>query len=123
MQTEELPASERTDITEALAEYAGIEANEISVTNVGPDMGDRVSRKALQALAVFFVAIAIYLSLRFEWRMALAAIVAVVHDIIITVGVYAITGFEVTPGTVVAFLTILGSLCTTPWWCSTGERK
>ena len=52
--------------------------------------------------------IALYLTFRFEWRMALAAIIAVVHDIIITVGVYAITGFEVTPATVVAFLTILG---------------
>ena len=67
-----------------------------------------MSSKALQALAVFFVVIALYLSLRFEWRMALAAIIAVLHDIIITVGVYAVTGFEVTPATVVAFLTILG---------------
>jgi preprotein translocase subunit SecF len=67
-----------------------------------------VSSKALQALIVFFVVIAIYLTLRFEWRMALAAIVAVVHDIIITVGVYSVTQFEVVPATVVAFLTILG---------------
>ena len=57
---------------------------------------------------MFFIVIAVYLTFRFEWRMALAAIVAVIHDIIITVGVYAITGFEVTPATVVAFLTILG---------------
>ena len=57
---------------------------------------------------MFFVVIAVYLTFRFEWRMALAAIIAVVHDIIITVGVYAVTGFEVTPATVVAFLTILG---------------
>ncbi len=57
---------------------------------------------------MFFLVIAGYLSFRFEWRMALAAIIAVVHDIIITVGVYAVTGFEVTPATVVAFLTILG---------------
>ena len=52
--------------------------------------------------------IAVYLTFRFEWQMALAAIVAVIHDIIITVGVYAVTGFEVTPATVIAFLTILG---------------
>ena len=57
---------------------------------------------------MFFVVIALYLTFRFEWRMALAAILAVIHDIIITVGVYAITQFEVTPATVVAFLTILG---------------
>ena len=57
---------------------------------------------------MFFFVIALYLTFRFEWRMALAAIIAVIHDIIITVGVYAVTGFEVTPATVVAFLTILG---------------
>jgi hypothetical protein len=57
---------------------------------------------------VFFVVIAIYLTFRFEWRMALAALIAVIHDIIITVGVYAVTQFEVVPATVVAFLTILG---------------
>ena len=85
-----------------------IDADEVSVTNVGPTWGDKVSDKALTALIVFFLVIASYLTFRFEWRMALAAIVAVVHDIIITVGVYAVTGFEVTPATVVAFLTILG---------------
>jgi preprotein translocase subunit SecF len=108
VQTEELKPRERDEITAALAEYAGIDQDQLSVTNVGPTWGDRVSRKALQALVVFFVLIALYLSLRFEWRMALAAILAVVHDIIITAGVYALTGFEVTPATVVAFLTILG---------------
>jgi preprotein translocase subunit SecF len=59
-------------------------------------------------LIVFFIVIALYLTFRFEWRMALAALVAVLHDIVITVGVYAVTQFEVTPATVVAFLTILG---------------
>ena len=76
--------------------------------SVGPTWGDKVSSKALQALVVFFIVIALYLTFRFEWRMALAAILAVIHDIIITVGVYAITQFEVVPATVVAFLTILG---------------
>jgi len=108
VQTEELREKDRDAITDALAKYAGIEPSNVSVSNVGPTWGDRVSKKALQALVVFFIAIALYLSIRFEWRMAVAAIVAVVHDIIITAGVYAITGFEVTPATVVAFLTILG---------------
>ena len=80
----------------------------MSVTNVGPTWGDKVSSKALKALVVFFLVLAVYLSFRFEFRMAIAALIAVLHDIIITVGVYAITGFEVTPATVVAFLTILG---------------
>ena len=109
VQAEEIsaaPSSARS--AAALAEYARDRRPEVSVTNVGPTWGDKVSDKALTALVVFFVVIALYLTFRFEWRMALAAIVAVVHDIIITVGVYAITGFEVTPATVVAFLTILG---------------
>jgi preprotein translocase subunit SecF len=92
----------------ALAKYAGTETKNVSISTVGPTWGDTVSNKALTALIVFFGLIALYLTFRFEWKMALAAIIAVIHDIIITVGVYAVTGFEVTPGTVVAFLTILG---------------
>jgi preprotein translocase subunit SecF len=108
VQTEDLKPAEQTKAAEALAHYAGIDAQQVSVNRVGPTWGDRVSTKALQALLAFFVVIAIYLTFRFEWRMALAALVAVVHDIIVTVGIYAITQFEVTPATVVAFLTILG---------------
>jgi preprotein translocase subunit SecF len=67
-----------------------------------------VTSKALLALGVFFALIALYLTFRFEWRMALAAIIAVIHDILLTVGVYAVTGFQVVPATVIAFLTILG---------------
>ncbi len=96
------------DVREVLAKYAEIDVSDVSLSHVGPTWGDRVSSKALIALAMFFALIALYLTLRFEWKMALAAIVAVVHDIAITVGVYAISGFEVTPATVIAFLTILG---------------
>ncbi|MEI8000424.1 MAG: protein translocase subunit SecF [Actinomycetes bacterium] len=108
VQTAEVSQAERDAISKALSDYAGVNVTKVSVTNVGPTWGRRVSSKALEALVVFFIAIAIYLSIRFEWRMAFAAIVAVIHDIIITAGVYALTGFEVTPATVVAFLTILG---------------
>jgi preprotein translocase subunit SecF len=108
VQTEQLKPAQQTVITEALAQYAGVEASTVSIVNVGPTWGDQVSRKALTALIFFFVLIAAYLTFRFQWKMALAAIIAVLHDIIITVGVYAVFGFEVTPGTVVAFLTILG---------------
>ena len=94
--------------TAALAKYAAIAGAQVSITSVGPTWGSKVSSKALTALIVFFFVIALYLTFRFEWRMALAAIIAVIHDIIITVGVYAVTQFEVTPATVVAFLTILG---------------
>jgi len=108
VQAKSLKASDQAKVTDALAKEAGITAADVSVTNVGPTWGQKVSSKALQALGVFFIAIALYLTFRFEWRMALAALIAVVHDIAITVGVYAVTGFEVTPATVVAFLTILG---------------
>ncbi len=95
-------------VTNALAEGAGISARAVSVSEVGPSWGDQVSREALLALIFFFVAVALYLSVRFEFKMAMAALAAVVHDILITVGVYAVTGIEVTPATVIAFLTILG---------------
>ena len=108
VQAEELKHADQSKVTAGLAKYAGVAEAEVSVTDVGPTWGDQVSRKAITALVFFFVLIALYLTFRFEWKMALAAIVAVLHDIVITVGVYAITGFEVTPGTVVAFLTILG---------------
>jgi preprotein translocase subunit SecF len=108
VQAEELSPTKQDQVTRALARYSGIDPSEVSVSTVGPTWGDRVSEKALRALVIFFVVIALYLWFRFEWKMAVAALVAVVHDIIVTAGVYSITGFEVTPATVVAFLTILG---------------
>jgi preprotein translocase subunit SecF len=108
VQSKDLSSAKEDKVTAALAKYGGIAPKDVSITTVGPTWGDQVSKKALQALGVFFIVIALYLTFRFEWRMALAAIIAVVHDIIVTVGVYAVTQFEVTPATVVAFLTILG---------------
>ncbi len=80
----------------------------VSVTSVSPTWGAQISRKALQALVIFLVAVSLYISLRFQWRMAVAALVALAHDIIITIGTYAITRFTVAPATVIATLTILG---------------
>jgi preprotein translocase subunit SecF len=108
IQAEDLKRADQDSVTDALAEYGGVSVREVSVNEVGPTWGEQVTEKAIRALIAFFILIAGYLSLRLEWKMALAAIVAVVHDIIITAGVYAVTGFEVTPATVVAFLTILG---------------
>ncbi len=103
-----MPASPLDTVTTALADYSGRSATDVSINTVGPTWGSEVSRKALQALIVFFLVLAVYLTLRFEFKMAMASIVAVIHDIIFTVGVYAIAQFEVTPATVTAFLTILG---------------
>lgn len=108
VQTKSLSKVQQDRVTDALARYGHVKPSEVSVTDVGPTWGQQVSSKALRALIVFFVLIAGYLSFRFEPKMALAALVAVVHDILVTGGVYAITHFEVTPATVIAFLTILG---------------
>ncbi len=108
VQSKNIKPNEESAVSDALAKYGGVQRTDVSVSTVGPTFGDQVRNNAVKALIVFFALIAIYLSIRFEWKMAGAAIVAVVHDIIITVGVYAVTGFEVTPATVVAFLTILG---------------
>jgi len=104
----ELPASPLQQVADALADYAGVPVEEVSISTVGPTWGERVTRKAIQATVIFFVLLAGYLSFRFQWKMAVAAIVAVLHDIAISVGVYAVFQFEVTPATVTAFLTILG---------------
>jgi preprotein translocase subunit SecF len=96
------------EVTDALAEAAGIDPLEVSVTVIGPTWGGEITDAAIKALVVFFFVIAAYMAIRLEWRMAVAALVAVVHDIIITVGVYALFQFLVTPGTVIAVLTILG---------------
>jgi preprotein translocase subunit SecF len=100
--------AERADVLRALADQAGIETGDISVTDIGPKWGQQISAKALQGLLIFLVLVSIYIAFRFEWKMALAALVALFHDLVITAGVYALTGFEVTPETVIAILTILG---------------
>ncbi|MEV0648631.1 protein translocase subunit SecF [Phytomonospora sp. NPDC050363] len=96
--------SVRADIAEAI----GVSANEITVSEVSSSWGKSVSRQALIALLVFLVFVAGYLWLRFERKMAVAALVALVHDVVLTAGVFSLVGFEVTPGTVVGLLTILG---------------
>ncbi|UWE09419.1 protein translocase subunit SecF [Actinacidiphila bryophytorum] len=85
-----------------------IPASNIDAEIVGPSWGKEISKKALQGLIIFLVLVVIYLAIAFEWRMAVAALVALLHDITITTGVYAIVGFEVSPGTVIGLLTILG---------------
>jgi preprotein translocase subunit SecF len=96
------------EIAEALADVAGVELSEVSINTVGSTWGDQITSEAERALLFFFIAIAAYISIRLEWKMAVGALVAVAHDIVITVGVYSVFQFVVTPATVIAFLTILG---------------
>ena len=92
----------------AVEAVTGSSRAEISIESVGPTFGALVARRALIALVVFLSAVILFISWRLEWKMAVAGITALFHDLVITLGVYAITGFEVTPATVVAVLTILG---------------
>lgn len=96
------------EIVASLAQLGGVTEDEVSVSTVGPTWGSQITGKAVRALVLFFVAVAGYLAWRLEWRMAAGAIVAVIHDLGITAGVYAAFGFEVSPATVIALLTILG---------------
>src|SRR5438046_122639 len=91
-----------------LARAAGISPNEINEQDVGPTFGSTISRKMLIGLIVFLVLVTLYITARFEWKMAIGALVALAHDLIITAGVYALVGREVTPETVIAILTIRG---------------
>jgi preprotein translocase subunit SecF len=110
--TKVLPASGSdnvsVNVTNALEKTFDVQSNKMTVDFVGPSWGSQITQKALEALIIFLVVIIIYLSIAFEWRMAIAAFVALLHDIVITIGVYALTGFEVSPTTVIGLLTILG---------------
>ncbi|MET8951874.1 protein translocase subunit SecF [Streptomyces sp. NPDC004393] len=95
-------------IKDTLAKDLNVGSEQINADLVGPSWGEQIASKAWQGLAIFMVLVVIYLAIAFEWRMALAALVALIHDITITTGIYALVGFEVTPGTVIGLLTILG---------------
>ena len=96
------------EVAAELAAAGSVDVAQVSNRTVSPSFGDEVAGKARRALVVFFIIIALYLWARFEWKMAVGALAAVAHDIVITVGIYALFQFEVTPATVVAFLTIMG---------------
>jgi preprotein translocase subunit SecF len=98
----------RAEVAEVLAEAAGVEVEDISISTVGPSWGDQVTDKAERAMLWFFLAITLYITWRLEWKMAIGALASVIHDLIISVGFYALFQIEVTPATVIAFLTILG---------------
>jgi preprotein translocase subunit SecF len=108
VQTAKLSFNEQTKVQDAIATAVKLPVNSVSTTFVGPSWGGQISEKALEALIAFLIAIVIYLSIAFEWKMATAALIALVHDIVITIGIYALTGFQVSPATVIGLLTILG---------------
>jgi preprotein translocase subunit SecF len=95
-------------VVAAVAEAADIRPDEVSPESVSAEWGRDITDQALIALVVFLAAVILFLAVRFQPKMAVGAIAALVHDIVVTAGVYSLVGFEVTPSTVIGFLTILG---------------
>jgi preprotein translocase subunit SecF len=108
VQTEELTGQQTINVENALASKLSINSSSITTNTVGASWGSDISTKALEALIAFLIVIVIYLSIAFEWKMAIAAFVALIHDLVIATGVYALCGFQVSPATVIGLLTILG---------------
>ena len=97
-----------TAVSEALADMAHVSVNQVTLNDVGASWGHDITNKAIRALIIFLIAVSIYITFRFEGKMAIAAFIALIHDILVTVGIYALSGLQVSPATIIAFLTILG---------------
>jgi len=108
VQLGEQPDEVRRQVQQAFADEVGVPTESVSTQAVSSTWGKSITEKALRALVVFLVLVAAFIAWRMEWRMAMAAIVAMLHDVLLSVGIYSLFGFVVTPATVVAFLTILG---------------
>ncbi len=96
------------DDLEVAAAIEEITGGDVSVSTIGPRWGDAVTEQAVRGLIVFLVLVVAYITFRFEWRMAVSAVITLLHDVAVTVGLYALAGFTVSPSTVIAILTILG---------------
>jgi preprotein translocase subunit SecF len=108
IQTDALTSVEQNAVEASLSSKFNVTIDSIDSQIIGPSWGEEITRKALYGLFGFLIVVMLYLAMAFESKMALAAIISVVHDVFITVGIYALVGFEVTPATVIGFLTILG---------------
>ncbi|MGG2463547.1 protein translocase subunit SecF [Streptomyces sp. RGM 3693] len=103
-----LDTKQSLPVQEEIAKDLKVPVKDVNTQLVGPSWGEQIADKAWLGLGIFMILVVLYLAVAFEWRMAVAALVALIHDLTITVGVYALVGFEVTPGTVIGLLTILG---------------
>jgi preprotein translocase subunit SecF len=108
IQTGALTSTQSKAVEAALTQTFSVDIESIDTQLVGPSWGKEITKKALYGLFAFLIVIMLFLAMAFEPKMAIAAIVAVVHDVFITVGIYALVGFDVTPATIIGFLTILG---------------
>ncbi len=108
VETKHLAPTEQDKVATAIAQVAEVKRNDVEIEDVGPKWGKQITAKAVRALIIFLVVVTLYMSVRLEPKMAGAAFLALVHDLVITAGIYSLTGFEVTPATIIALLTILG---------------
>src|SRR3954469_14226782 len=108
IRTGQLSHAEERDVVAAVADAANVDQGEVTQQAVSAAWGQDVTKQALIGLVVFLVAVVLFLAVRFQPKMAVAAIAALIHDLIVTAGIYSIIGFEVTPSTVIGLLTILG---------------
>jgi preprotein translocase subunit SecF len=109
VQTERLSDDESQSVRAGLADAFSVPEQDVSATFIGPSWGASVSQQALRALVIFLLAVALVMTVYFRnWKMAAAALIALAHDMIITVGIYSLSGFEVSPASMIGFLTVLG---------------
>jgi preprotein translocase subunit SecF len=108
VQTRQLTPAQQSSVQKAISQNFHVAPGSINVKSIGASWGSQISKKAAEALIAFIIVIVIYLSIAFEWKMAVAALIALAHDIVITIGVYALAHFEVSPASVIGLLTILG---------------
>ncbi len=109
VQTAEIADPEQQqEVVNAVSETVGATIEETDSQRIGSKWGAEITDKAIRALVIFVLVILAFISWRFDWKMGIAAILALLHDLLITAGIYSLVGFEVTPSTVIAILTILG---------------
>ena len=110
VRSERIDDQEKLNAVQAeLTAVAGLDdPDEININDVGPSWGRQVSTKALRGLIVFLILVSLYISVRFEWKMAVGALAALFHDLLATAGVYTLVGLDVSPATVIALLTLMG---------------
>lgn len=109
VQTEQLEREQSDRVRDSLAEAFEIEPEQITSNFIGPTWGQDITQHAIRGLIIFIVVAAAFMAVYFRtWKMSLAALIALVHDLLITVGIYGILGFEISPAAVIGFLTILG---------------
>lgn len=108
VQTGELTTEQSNEVRDAIADAVGVESEDVATQVIGPSWGAEITQQALMGLGLFLAAVVVYLAIAFEWKLSVAALLALAHDMVFTVGIYSLVGFDVTPATLIGFLTILG---------------